>query len=199
MPAKTKKNPIKPSSKYLVASIIVAVIAVFAFCLWLEFHSSSKSKSVSTQASTSPSVTPESTPNVPSTAPGVKSYSSTQTGVSPQPTVGAALAAPTGQLLNLQCVSLSSTQSACGGSAPDTPSMQSVCQTIANASCNIKLSNGSAVKYVGAQGTGSNGMVVFNWNANSVGLTPGTWTVQAIVNQGNSSGISHSEYLAVKS
>jgi hypothetical protein len=77
--------------------------------------------------------------------------------------------------------------------------MESICQTIANASCDIRLTQGSTVKYVGAQNTGSNGMVIFDWNASSVGLIPGQWSVQAVVTQNGATGVSHTEYLTVQS
>jgi hypothetical protein len=98
------------------------------------------------------------------------------------------LAAPSGQLLNTQTVSLSSG-----------PDLESICQTIANASCDIRLTQGSVTKYVGAQTTGSNGMVIFDWNAATVGLTTGQWSVQAVVTQNNATGVSHTETLTVQS
>jgi hypothetical protein len=108
-------------------------------------------------------------------------------------TGAATLAAPAGQLLNKQTISLSSTD-------PQTdPDLESVCQTIPQASCDIDLTGpNNEVKTVGAQNTGSNGAVIFDWNAKTVGLTPGKWTVQAVVVQNNLTGTSHSEYLEVQ-
>jgi hypothetical protein len=77
--------------------------------------------------------------------------------------------------------------------------MESICQTIANASCDIRLTQGSTIKYVGAQGTGSNGMVIFDWSAKDIGLTTGQWSVQAVVTQNGATGVSHTEYLTVQS
>lgn len=103
------------------------------------------------------------------------------------------LAAPAGQLLNKQTISLSS-------SDPQTdPSLESICQTEAQASCDIRLTgpNGQ-VKTVGAQSTGTSGTVIFDWNARSVGLTTGKWTVQAVAVKNNLTGTSHNEYLEVQ-
>jgi hypothetical protein len=54
------------------------------------------------------------------------------------------------------------------------------------------------VKYVGTQNTGSNGIVIFDWNAKTVGLTTGQWGVQAVVTQNGVTGTSHTEYLTVQ-
>ena len=103
------------------------------------------------------------------------------------------LPAPAGQLLNKQTISLSSTD-------PKTdPNLESICQTLAQASCDIDLTGPSGqVKTVGAQSTGNNGTVIFDWNAQTVGLTAGKWTVQAVAVKNNLTGTSHSEYLEVQ-
>lgn len=104
------------------------------------------------------------------------------------------LPAPTGQLLNKQAISLSS------GSPETNADIESICQTIAQATCDIRLTgpNGQ-VKTVGARNTGSSGAVIFDWNAQTVGLTPGKWAVQAVATQNNQTGTSHTEYLQVQS
>ena len=76
--------------------------------------------------------------------------------------------------------------------------LESICQAIPNASCDIKLTQGSVTKYVGAQATGSNGAVIFDWNAKGVGLATGVWSVQAIVSQNGAIGVSHIESLEVQ-
>lgn len=128
----------------------------------------------------------------PTPPPTAKTYAPTGGNTSSSPSSGTtsspttSLPAPSGQLLNVQTVSLASG-----------PGLESVCQTIANASCDIRLTNNGTVKYVGAQNTGSSGDVIFDWTAKAVGLTPGYWTVQAIVTQNGGTGVSHSEYLTV--
>ena len=114
-----------------------------------------------------------------------KSYEPTSNGSS---TAGSQLAAPTGQLLNLHSIFLSAN-----------PAMESVCQTLPNSSCDIRLTNGATIKYVGAKNTGSNGFAIFDWTANGVGLFPGKWTVQAVVTQNSQTGVSASDYLEVSS
>ncbi len=93
---------------------------------------------------------------------------------------------PAGQLLNVQTVSLSRG-----------PSLESICQTIANGLCNIRLTQGSVVKYLNSQDTGASGLAIFNWSANEIGLSLGQWEVEAVVTQNSKIGISHKEFLEV--
>lgn len=126
-----------------------------------------------------------------------KHYAPTSGGSAGSSATGASstgsLPVPTGQLLNKQTVSLSS-------SSPQTdPSIESVCQTEAQASCDIRLTGTSGqVKTVGAKNTGDSGTVIFDWNAKTVGLTAGKWTVQAVAVKNNLTGASHNEYLEVQ-
>src|SRR5947209_2240504 len=75
------------------------------------------------------------------------------------------LPSPSGQLLSKHTVSLSSP-------SPQTnASEESVCQSVANANCQIVASlNGRSVM-VAQQSTGSNGMVIMDWSAKTAGLT----------------------------
>ena len=93
---------------------------------------------------------------------------------------------PSGQLLNIQVVSLTSG-----------PSLESICQTITNATCNIRMTQASVIKNLIAQNTGNSGIVIFEWNAASIGLTPGQWTIEAVVTQNSKSAVSHKEFLEV--
>jgi len=93
---------------------------------------------------------------------------------------------PSGQLLNVRVVSLTSG-----------PGLESICQSITNATCTVRITKASVVKNLTAQNTGDTGIVIFEWNAASIGLTPGQWTIEAVVTQNSKSAVSHKEFLEV--
>jgi septal ring-binding cell division protein DamX len=98
---------------------------------------------------------------------------------------------PTGQLLNKRVVSLSSTD------PKDNGAMESTCQTVPDAQCEIELSNEGTVKNVKPNTPGS-GQALIDWNVDKIGLFAGKWTVTAIAMRGNQSAVSHKETLTVE-
>lgn len=182
----TKRFKTHVSHGWLIVLVLLAVVVLGGYLYSLSTHHTPSRSTASTSTDTT-------RPNTSST-PG-KQYAPTASGSATSitanlpttSTTSATLTAPSGQLLNIQTASLS------GGTG-----LESVCQTIANASCNIRLTQGSVTKYVGAQSTGSSGAVIFDWTAKSVGLTTGVWNVQAVVTQNGASGVSHTEYLTVQ-
>jgi cytoskeletal protein RodZ len=185
MPSKRQRLSSKSlKQRNLVILVVLLIMVGGGLLLWNSTRTASKTNapSASTKSTTGGSKQYSSTQATPSTP------SSTSTSTSSTTAASTSLAAPSGQLLNVQTVSLSSG-----------PGLESVCQTIANASCDIRLTQNDTTKYVGAQSTGSNGMVIFDWNAKSVGLTSGQWNVQAVVTQNGATGVSHTEYLTVQS
>jgi cytoskeletal protein RodZ len=180
--AKKRKN-----KKWLGLLVLIAVL-VIGGALYIKLHQRSTSK------------TPAADPKQYAQTQGSQSSGATSTsttgsgGGSSTGSSSTSLPAPSGQLLNKQTISLSSTDPQTG------PALESVCQTLANAQCNIVLTGPSGQSLsVGNHATGGNGTVIIDWNAKTVGLSTGKWTVQAVVSQNGSTGTSHSEYLQVNS
>ncbi|HEX7259350.1 MAG TPA: S8 family serine peptidase, partial [Candidatus Saccharimonadia bacterium] len=81
---------------------------------------------------------------------------------------------PFGQLLNKSSASLSSVSLATGAD------MDSTCMGIAGAPCTLTLSGPSGqILQIGQKILDEYGGAEFAWNANSLGLNPGQWTVTA--------------------
>ena len=119
----------------------------------------------------------------------IKQYNSTSNSNSQTQSINSqssSIQPPSGQLLNVQIVSLTTG-----------PSLESICKTITNATCNIRITQASVIKNLTSQNTGDSGIVVFEWNAAIVGLTPGQWTIEAVVTQNSNSAVSHKEFLKV--
>jgi len=195
MSARTKKP--SPKSHTAISRHTIMLVAVFVVGMgliglagWYLNRPAKTANTTSPSTKSSPSSTPAtsgSASNKQYAATGNSAPSSTTTPPTSAPASSGTLAAPAGQLLNVQTVSLASD-----------PSLRSICQTIANASCDIRLINGNVTKYVGARSTGANGVVIFDWSAKTVGLTTGQWSVQAVVTQNGATGVSHTEYLTVQ-
>lgn len=184
MPTSTKTASFRAHKRRnlaLAAALLAVIVIGGGLLLWHSTNTTSK-----TTAPSAPTKSPSGSDKQYATTQGEPTTPS-QTSTSSATTATTSLASPSGQLLNVQTVSLSSG-----------PSLESVCQTIANASCDIRLTQSGTTKYIGAQSTGSNGMVIFDWNAKTVGLTTGQWNVQAVVTQNGTTGVSHTEYLTVQ-
>ncbi len=65
-----------------------------------------------------------------------------------------------------------------GSPAPNT--MSSVCKTSPGATCAITFTKGDTTKSLMAQTTDSEGATYWDWKINTVGLTAGTWKIQAV-------------------
>lgn len=88
----------------------------------------------------------------------------------------ASLYQPQGELSNKQSISLAGTTSQNDGT------MDTTCISIPGISCTLKLVGPSGqIITIGQQSLDDNGVTEFIWNANSAGLTAGTWQVQLIV------------------
>lgn len=178
------------NKKTLLLLAIVAIAAVGgAAYVKLSQHTSGTDTTTQTHGSATKQYAPTSGGGSPTAAAGQSGASSTANSAGSS----GSLPAPSGQLLNKQVVSLSSND------PQSSPSLESICQTITQASCDIDLTGpNNQAKAVGAKDTGGSGTVIFDWNAKTIGLTPGKWTVQAVVVQNNQTGTSHSEYLEVQ-
>lgn len=65
-----------------------------------------------------------------------------------------------------------------GSPAPST--LNSTCSTTPGATCKITFTMGSVVKSLSAQTTDRGGSAYWNWKLQDVGLTAGSWQVQAV-------------------
>jgi hypothetical protein len=64
-----------------------------------------------------------------------------------------------------------------GSPAPN--QINSVCTTTSGASCTIVFTNGSVIKSLPLETTDSGGSAYWTWKLQDIGLTEGTWKVQA--------------------
>lgn len=117
----------------------------------------------------------------------------TQTATTPDTnntaTTTRSLPTPTGQILSSATTSLSS------GAM-----LESTCQTVSGATCDLKLTSpDGTIKYVGAKPVDSSGQVLFDWSAKQIGLSTGTWKVQAITQKDGQTAESPSYNLTVTS
>lgn len=136
-----------------------------------------------TATNTTPSTTPSTATTNPSSnesSAGTASASST-------------LPAPTGQIVNVDQISLSADIK-----SSTSPALISTCQTIVGASCTLKIS-GAQTYTIQPTSSDGNGQFSFEWNAKTVGLTPGSWNVQAIASKGGQTSSSGIEVLHVSS
>jgi hypothetical protein len=135
-----------------------------------------------------------------STTPGSGNASSTgtTTAQSDPKYNSSTLAAPT-QTFNKSHtpVSLSQTDS----NQPDYPSLDSTCMTVATATCEIHATLSGTAKTVAGPTTVTDAStgVDLPWNAKTVGLTPGTWTITAVAKLGTQTAASSTTTLEVKS
>lgn len=58
--------------------------------------------------------------------------------------------------------------------------VNSVCHTTLSATCEIRFSKGSEVKVLGPDKVGATGYVSWNWKLQDIGLSAGTWQVEAV-------------------
>lgn len=82
-----------------------------------------------------------------------------------------ALVAPSGDFISNHHPNLS------GSPAPNT--MSSVCNSSPGASCQIIFTQDGVVKSLPVKTTDSNGTAYWNWQLQDIGLTSGSWSIQA--------------------
>ncbi|HUD06062.1 MAG TPA: hypothetical protein VMR18_04090 [Candidatus Saccharimonadales bacterium] len=82
------------------------------------------------------------------------------------------LLAPTGDFVSDHHPNLS------GSPAPNT--MSSVCTTTPEATCIITFTNNGVAKHLASETTDSNGSAYWYWKLQDIGLTAGSWQIQAI-------------------
>lgn len=160
--------------------IVLALVAILVILLALElsntthlFHNSKNTQPGSTSTiktidgATSPNSTPGSdkTQNAQSGGSQLSTGGSTNSGNAPP-------RAPSGNFVSNHYPNLS------GSPAPN--QMQSTCNTTPNAKCQIIFTNGSITKSLPAQTADKEGAVYWSWKLQDIGLTAGTWHIQAV-------------------
>jgi hypothetical protein len=118
---------------------------------------------------------------------------SSTTAANPGHPVTARLAKPSGQTINKDTVSLSSSSLKYG------PVMNSSCQTVIGGLCGLKLAgpNGEG-KQVDPSITNDQGGNSFDWNAKTLGLTQGIWKVQLYATYKGDVGLGNQYNLVVQ-
>lgn len=86
----------------------------------------------------------------------------------------ATLEPPTGTFVSAHKISLNTN-----------PPLQSTCETTPKASCYITFTNGSKVVKLNQQTTDDGGAAYWTWKPKDVGLTTGSWKVQAVAQLGS--------------
>lgn len=91
----------------------------------------------------------------------------------PPASSGGNLVEPSGSFVSNHKVSLSSANY-----------MNSICRTTAGATCEIRFTKGSEVKVLGPNQVGVSGYVSWDWKLQDIGLTQGTWQIEAVAKSG---------------
>ncbi len=108
--------------------------------------------------------------------------------------VAASLAPPQGQLLSKHSISLSS------NGPTNSPDQNSTCQSLVEAMCDIRLTGpGGIIKTLGQRAVDGWGGANFYWNAQTLGLTPGQWKVEAVSTKDGQTTVLSADYLQVSS
>ncbi len=168
-----KKRSMKPF--WLCFAIIIGLAAVLILLeatntTHLLHHNSSKTVNSPTAQATKGEPT-NSSKNAPSQtntgAPSTDTKNPTGTGGASTATLNA----PTGDFISNHHPNLS------GSPAPNT--VQSVCNTTSGATCQITFTKDGVTKSLPAQTTDAGGATYWTWKLQDVGLTAGSWQVQA--------------------
>ena len=177
------------SHKYLyILVIVLGIVLVGGFFFWKHDHdqklredrkvipTNSSSNSHSSSAS---SKAVQGSVKSPSVSSGSSSNTSSPTQQSTDSAGASLTSAPSGTFVSNHSPNLS------GSPAPSQE--QSVCNTVPGATCTIVFTNGSKTKQLATQTADNNGVVVWNWDVNQAGFTPGSWKITATATLGNSS------------
>lgn len=176
MPVKIKKkrSPVKP------ALIIVAAIVVIAAIGGYIWHREAHKAATVTSTSRNEFDKPVPNPNVPggntTNTPGSSISTNKGSGSSTPPTVSNSVqpSAPQGDFVSSHTITLSENE-------------LSACNTTAGVQCKITFTMGSTTVSLPGKTTDSNGSASWNWTPQSIGLTPGSWTVTAVATNGSKS------------
>ena len=145
--------------KLLILGTIVVLLIIGGYFIY-RYYNHSNNQSSNIQA---PISSQNNSPNA------TKSVSDKNNNSNPDATT--TLVAPYGSFVSNHFPNLSE--------SPAPSSLTSVCNTSAGATCQITFTNGSTTKSLPAQSTNSSGYTYWSWNIQDIGLTVGTWKIQA--------------------
>jgi len=176
MPYKSKVRP-NYSRRFLLPLILVVLLALVAGGLGISYliHRSSivhTSASQATKGEHSSSNAQQGSSQQKDSTPNQSASSSTSGAVSTQP-----LIVPTGNFVSNHHPNLS------GSPAPNL--MASDCTTTPGATCQISFTQNGVTKYLPAETTDAGGSAYWNWKLQDIGLTVGSWKIEAIARLGN--------------
>jgi hypothetical protein len=171
----------KSKQKYLIMSICGVIILLFAVLAVLEFtnttHFFHKASplSVNSKTPTTGGASQDNQKGEPQNSSNPTSNNTTQPGDSKNSVSGTAttsLEAPSGDFVSNHRPNLS------GSPAPNI--ISSVCTTTPGATCTINFTKDGVTKSLTSQTTDRGGSSYWNWTLQEVGISSGTWKIQAL-------------------
>ena len=170
----------KKISKKIIFLSVILLIGIVILVLEITnttyiFHKAKFSKSGETHATTANASTKGSSDSASSNAKGGLATNSSKT--SPSSSSDQTLIEPSGTFVSNHRPNLSG--------SPRPNEMQSSCVTTAGVSCRITFTNGSVVKSLPTRTTDAGGGAYWQWKLQDIGLTEGTWRVDAIASSAN--------------
>ena len=180
----------KRKTKIIILACAVVILAVAA-AIYAQNHrthqtAQTAAKSASGQAKStagkSKGAAAASSPSAPASSSAAPAATS-----SPGHPISSTLAKPTGEVLSNNPISLA-----------NDPGMDSSCNTVPGALCGLQLTGpGGVVKTINPTPTDAEGGNDFTWNAKTLGLTPGSWSVQLLATYNGQSSLSDAYNLTV--
>ncbi len=102
------------------------------------------------------------------------------------------LASPYGQAFGHNTILLD------GSDQTKSPQEESSCNSVLGSTCDIWFTKDSTTIKLGAKAVDDNGTAIFDWNANSIGLTKGTWQVKFVASKSGQTSESPNYTLTVQ-
>lgn len=168
---KRQQNKTRPTKWLTTAGIIVAVLLIGGVTWAMTHHGKGVTAGKPINNNTANSNTKGEPASNSITGGGDK------TGGNPTPAPTVTLTAPQGNFVSNHHPNLGGTP------APNTE--QSVCNTTPGAACEIIFTKDGVTKTLQAQATDSGGAAYWSWKLQDVGLTPGSWQVNAKASSGS--------------
>ena len=176
-------SPTKRSRAYSASQLVlILLVVVIGIVGYLELHNITyffhkkpvtASQATKGQPATSPGNSTPSQSQAPNGQNG--SQGSTGTNSTAHPIT------PTGDFVSNHHPNLS------GSPAPN--QMTSTCTTTPGATCQITFTNGSTTKFLPVETTDEGGSAYWNWKLQDIGLTAGSWKVEAIAQLGSQTAL----------
>jgi len=172
--------------KKIISIVVVAILLVLGVGTYAIFRmqktTSSSSNTVTTKTYNPTTITPTTNVPAPDTSKGSGGATQSPTSGSTVPTPSSTVkpSTPIGTFVSNHHVSVGSQDAE-----------QSTCTTTPGADCSITLTSGSTVKTLTAAAADSNGNVTWTWTPAGMGLTAGSWVVQATSRIGTNTAVAN--------